>query len=227
MLLLMRLAPLILLAALASPFIAEPARAQVAYVSRVADGNRMGVTLTNYGCIGNNFVSRSPSMEFPLGSGFEHLTHGGLWIGAQTADANGSFTGVTSAALDGSTGLSTQGFSEFTPAGAAIGLRSNLPTSPYYAPSAVSAWDMVSTFHDSVAKRADYNNEVHRPLRLSVRQESYQFQNTPVRDVLFLRYVITALGPERFLEQDSQSLAEGQSPHAGGGACAGRGSAGA
>ena len=196
MLLLMRLSLLILLASLASPFIAAPARAQVPYVSRVADGNRMGVTLTNYGGIGNNFVSRSPSMEFPLGSGFEHLTHGGLWIGAQTADANGLFTGVTTAALDGSTGTSTQGLSEFTPSGLAIQLRSNLPTSQFYSMSAVSAWDMVSAFHDSIAKRSDYNSEVHRPLRVSVRQESYQFQNTPVRDVLFLRYVITALGPE-------------------------------
>ena len=35
------------------------------YSLRIAAQNRMGVTLTNYGVIGNNFVDRSASMEFP------------------------------------------------------------------------------------------------------------------------------------------------------------------
>ena len=58
----------------------------IRYVVRVADQNAVGVTLTNYGVIGNNFVSRSPSLEYPLGTGCEHLTAGGLWFGAQAVD---------------------------------------------------------------------------------------------------------------------------------------------
>ena len=53
------------------------------YVFRVTDSNLMGITVTNYGFIGNNFFSRTPSMEYPLGTGYEHLVRGGLWVGAR------------------------------------------------------------------------------------------------------------------------------------------------
>ena len=60
------------------------AHAATRYVVRLANRNRIGLTVTNYGFFGNNFVSRSPSFEYPLGAGFEHMVRGGLWIGGIT-----------------------------------------------------------------------------------------------------------------------------------------------
>src|SRR5690242_17685235 len=74
----------VLLAALACAA-ALPARAPAdapRYQAKITDANRVGLTVTNYGFFGNNFNSRSPSLEYPLGSGFEHLSRAGLWIGA-------------------------------------------------------------------------------------------------------------------------------------------------
>jgi hypothetical protein len=182
------------LAPLAPPAPAAPAD-PVAYVSRVDDGNRMAVTLTNYGVIGNSFISRSPSMEYPLGTGYEHLTQGGLWIGAQSVDQAGAFTGVTSAMLDAPTGATTPLWTEFTPEGNAIVLRSRLNVSPYFDPAAVSDLDLVSSFNDVPVKQALGNPEIHRPLQVLVRQEAYTWGDPDFDDIVFLHFVVKAMGP--------------------------------
>src|SRR5258705_6229382 len=41
------------------------------FSSQVLGENRVGITVTNYGFIGNNFNSRTPSFEYTLGHGFE------------------------------------------------------------------------------------------------------------------------------------------------------------
>ena len=90
--------------------VAEPARVEavladsVSFAIKVTDSNLVGMTVTNYGFLGNNFISRSPSLEYPLGAGYEHLVRGGLWIGALAQDELGGFTGVSTGALDGSQG---------------------------------------------------------------------------------------------------------------------------
>ena len=61
--------------------LAGAASAQPAYKVKISNNNLVGITVSNYGFFGNNFVSRSPSFEYPLGSGFEHMVRGGLWIG--------------------------------------------------------------------------------------------------------------------------------------------------
>jgi len=81
------------------------------------DLNLMSVNLTNYGFVGNNFTTRTPSMEYPVGTGHEHLVRGGLWIGALAADANGAFIGVTTGAVDGFTGDAAASATEFSPEG--------------------------------------------------------------------------------------------------------------
>ena len=91
------------------------------------DLNLMSVNLTNYGFVGNNFTTRTPSMEYPVGTGHEHLVRGGLWIGALAADANGAFIGVTTGAVDGFTGDAAASATEFTPEGDHIDVRSSLP----------------------------------------------------------------------------------------------------
>src|SRR5512141_578278 len=50
------------------------------YQAKITDANRVGLTVTNYGFFGNNFNSRAPSFEYPLGEGFEHMSRAGLWI---------------------------------------------------------------------------------------------------------------------------------------------------
>src|SRR5262249_30455253 len=57
------------------------------------DLNLMSMNVTNYGFVGNNFTVRTPSMEYPVGTGHEHLVRGGLWVGALAFDQNGAFTG--------------------------------------------------------------------------------------------------------------------------------------
>ena len=57
-------------------------------LSKQTDGNAMGLVITNYGFFGNNFVSRAPSMEYPLGSQIDHLIRAGLWIGGINAEGD-------------------------------------------------------------------------------------------------------------------------------------------
>ena len=138
---------------LASPLWTLSTTDSIAFASKVATGNLVGITITNYGFIGNNFISRDPSFEFPLGAGYEHMVRGGLWVGAQAIDDNGAFTGVVTGALDGSQGQATQGATEFTPAGRVINNRSSLENSEFFNRKAVSELDFLSDYSDRPAKR--------------------------------------------------------------------------
>jgi hypothetical protein len=167
----------------------------ISFKVRVADANLVGVTLTNYGFVGNNFISRSPSLEYPLGLGYEHMVRGGLWIGARAQDDNGSFIGVTSAAVDGTQGNATPGATEFTPAGDRFIERSTLPTSGVFAEGAVSELDVISTFSDRPAKRAADTGQDHRPLHVIVKQENYAWSFSRYQHSNFFHYTIVNDGP--------------------------------
>jgi hypothetical protein len=185
------------LAFAALPFHAGPAHAGAAadsilYATRTANNNLMGVTLTNYGFLGNNFINRSASLEYPRGSQYEHMARGGLWVGAQAQDALGSFTGVTTACVDGSVGTAPADQTEFTPAGLEVTARSTLPNSPYYDPAAVSELDTDCWFSDLPARSG--SGESHRPLKLLVHQRSFAWSFGDLAHVLFLRYVVHVLG---------------------------------
>ena len=159
------------------PSILEPFEVQATAadtnVVLIFDANKVGLTITNYGFVGTNFTSRSPSFEYPLGSAHQHMVRGGLWIGAISADDNGAFIGVTTAAVDGSQGNASAGATEFTADQSSISRRSTLPNSRYNSPGAVSELDFVSRFRDTPAKRALDNNEDHRPLHVNVTQYNY------------------------------------------------------
>ena len=166
----------------------------IRYSIRVTDDNLMGITITNYGFVGNNFTSRSPSLEYPLGSGFEHMVRGGLWIGANAVDDSGAFVGVTTAAVDGSQGNASAGTTEFTPAGLDIKVRSTLPNNRYFNPAAVSEQDYVSSFSDRPSKRVQTNAEPHRSMNLLVRQENYSWSFSDYAHLVIFHYSITNLG---------------------------------
>lgn len=183
------------------PRFAEPFESQgtlpdtVRFSLRVTDNNLMGVTITNYGFIGNNFVSRSPSMEYPLGTGYEHLVRGGLWVGGRAIDDEGLFTGVVTATVDGSQGSGSANATEFTPAGVEIVVRSNLPNDRFFDPDAISELDFISSFSDFPAKRADGTGEDHRPMGLLVKQENYSWSFSDFQHILFFSYDIVNTGP--------------------------------
>ena len=44
-------------------YISQVTADSIAYAAKVANGNLVGVTITNYGFIGNNFISRDPSLK--------------------------------------------------------------------------------------------------------------------------------------------------------------------
>jgi len=165
----------------------------IRYGVRVTDNNLVGMTVTNYGFIGNNFISRSPSLEYPLGLGFEHLVRGGLWIGAHAVDGGGSFTGVTTGTVDGNQGTASQSATEFTPAGLEIKSLSRLPNNKFFNPNAVSELDLISNFSDRPA-RTSSGNEDHRPMSVLVTQNNYMWSFSDYQHVVFFHYVIKNIG---------------------------------
>lgn len=174
-----------------TPFRPLATSEDIAFAAKVANGNLVGVTITNYGFIGNNFISRDPSFEYPLGGGYEHLVRGGLWIGGiATTDEDGTFAGVVTGALDGSQAASAQGATEFTPTGRAITARSSLITSDVFDKKAISELDLISDFGDRPAKRSDNNGEDHRPMNLLIHQENYAWSFSDFTHVNFFHFTI-------------------------------------
>ncbi len=158
------------------------------------DLNLMSMNITNYGFIGNNFTTRTPSMEYPVGSGHEHLVRGGLWIGAIAADQNGAFTGVTTGSVDGFTGDASASATEFSPEGERIDVRSSLINNRRYSPLSVSERDLIGHFDDLIPKRVSNNIEDHRPLGVTVRQENYSWSFADYRHMVFFHWVIKNTG---------------------------------
>jgi len=165
------------------------------FAARVLSQNLHGMTITNYGFIGNNFTSRAASWEYPLGTGYEHLVRGGLWIGARALDDNGAFIGVTTAAVDGAQGSAAASATEFSPQSPNVGSFSTLPRSDVFSRDAVSELDFISTFNDKLPKRAFNNNEDHRPLRVTVNQYNYNWSFSNYAHFVIFHYVIRNDGP--------------------------------
>ncbi len=178
--------------------VATVTRAQdpVRYTLRVTDIHRVGLTVTNYGFLGNNFNSRSPSFEFPLGAGFEHMSRAGLWIGAQAIDDSGSFTGVSTAIVDNAQGSNSLSETEFTPVGNNIEERSRISNSPSYSAAAQSDQDFVCAFRDVPAKNpSGFQAEPHRPLNIEVLQRTLAFSLPAADAFVVVQYAIVNHGP--------------------------------
>jgi len=172
---------------------ALPVRAQsVRYVARLANRNRVGLTITNYGFLGNNFTSRSPSFEFPLGSGYEHMSRAGLWIGALAVSDTGAFTGVTTALVDAVQGGASADETEFSPLGDVVSERSRIPNSRVYSPAAISDQDLICEYTDAIPKSHSGNQrENHQPLNIRVRQVTLGFTLHTADAFVVARYVLT------------------------------------
>lgn len=137
----------------------------VPFMQRQHDANAMGLVVSNYGFFGNNLVTRAPSMEYPLGSGQEHLVRAGLWVGGINADGD---TVVSTGCVSGYWGQSPEIGAEFTPK-QRIRERSILITSRAYSKDAISEQDFVCSYTDYPKRTASQE----QLLQISVRQESY------------------------------------------------------
>ena len=189
-----RVLALLLVFALAG---AAPARAQAPgsplYDQQIATGSRVHMTITNYGFYGNNFFNRKASLEYPANRGFEHLVRGSLWVGARGQDDAGEFIGVTTGAVDASQGPVSPQSTEFSPGPVRILLRSTLPNE-FNSRQAVSELDLVSDFDDLTPKIAAGNSEPHRPLRMVVHHENYQWGFGLFQHCLFFHVTIKNVG---------------------------------
>jgi hypothetical protein len=186
------------LAILALAVATAPARAQepVRYQAKITDANRVGLTVTNYGFLGNNFTSRSPSFEYPLGEGLEHMSRAGLWIGGLAITDTGEALRVSQAVVDNAQGSNQISGTEFTPLPGPMIERSRLVTSPFFSRDAVSDQDFVGSFTDRPARPGTtFSGEDHVPLGVKVRLSSYGFGLEAAADFVVLHFEITNDGP--------------------------------
>jgi len=168
----------------------------IRYAVGITDVNRVGLTLTNYGFFGNNFNSRSPSFEFPLGSGYEHMSRAGLWVGAHAISDTGAFVGVSTGIVDNAQGTIGQSETEFTPAGNAIVRRSRIQNSRYYSPQAISDQDFECAYSDRPARGpSGFQRERHTPIDILVRQRTLGFSLEAADAFVVARFDIVNLGP--------------------------------
>ena len=166
-------APILALLAMAPALRADDAPR---YDLAITDINHVGLTVTNYGFFGNGFLSRAPSFEFPLGSGYEHMSRAGLWVGAIAIADSFVFTGVSTGIVDAAQGSGGQSDTEFTPADAGIVALSRIQNSRYYSPDALSDLDLVCHYRDRPSHaRSGNQREDHVALGVRVNQRTLGF----------------------------------------------------
>ena len=159
----------------------------VVYIQEQTDGNAMGLVVSNYGFFGNNFVTRNPSMEYPLGSEIDHLIRAGIWVGAVNAEGD---TVVSTGTLSGSWGSSSVNATEMTPSPwKKLKERSNLITSRAYSKDAISEQDFIGWYRD--VPRRPQNDGV---LDIEIRQESYLWSYDFAEAFVIVNFTIYSRG---------------------------------
>ena len=156
----------------------------------------LALTITNFGTFGHGFRlwPQQPSMQYPRGSGIEHLFVGGLWVGAGYDGAGGGMR-VTTGAVDVSsirTGVS-EGFEFTTGVTSRVVERSSLPDNPFYDPQAISHQDFLADFADINVTNPNQNNEPipnHSPLGIDVHLETYAFNFSFADNFVIFNYTI-------------------------------------
>jgi hypothetical protein len=156
----------------------------------------LALTITNFGTFGHGFRlwPQQPSMQYPRGSGIEHLFVGGLWVGAGYDGAGGGMR-VTTGAVDVSsirTGVS-EGFEFTTGVTSRVVERSSLPDNPFYDPQAISHQDFLADFTDINVTNPNQNNEPipnHSPLGIDVHLETYAFNFSFADNFVIFNYTI-------------------------------------
>ncbi len=154
---------------------------------------KIALTVTNFGMFGNGFRVYDPntgeplpSMEYPRGTGNEHLYRAGLWVGA--IDPQTGLPHVTTGVSDAtSASAGIQGF-EFSPTesiGDTVVERSILLTSPYYSSDAISEQDFLATYYDYLTSVPE-----HTPLHIRVVQRTYAWSYSYADDFVIAEFVV-------------------------------------
>lgn len=175
---------------------AAPAADSARYATALADVNQVGLTISNYGFFGTNFSSRSPSFEYPLGTGYEHMSRAGLWVGALALSDTGAFLGVSSAIVDNAQGSNALAETEFTPAGTRFVELSRIANSDVFSPEAASDQDLICLYSDQPSRPPrGYQSEAHRSLQLLVRQRTMGFSLPAASSFVIPQFTIVNQGP--------------------------------
>ena len=174
---------------------------QSSFEEKATSASNIGMTVTNFGIIGNAFgasfdLEGQPSCEYPKGSGIEHLFDGGLWIGAKL---NGSVEAVTTGAIDASSGYTTgaRGFEFTAPVGSSLNERSSLFNSPLYDFNAISHQDFVADFADTAVFIPGTSIQIlghDNPLGVGVHMETYNWNYPFANFFVIMNFRITNVG---------------------------------
>jgi len=154
--------------------------------------NQLGVALTNFGVLGNNFTKIDgkiqPSCMYKqhtlvMREQVEHFAYAGLWVGG-IADGQ---VRVSTAIIDGVTESGSEGF-EFIPM-SYLTEQSNITTSPVYAPDAVSHQDYTAGFTDVFpTDRPVVPN--HIPLGIEVTMNTYGWNYSFAEAFVIFEYIV-------------------------------------
>lgn len=157
--------------------------------------------VTNFGMLGSAGGSErdcetglpAESFEFPAGSMIEYLFQAGIWVGA-IVDGDT----LVSVGVDG-----WQMTNELWPCDqpeCGIEKRSNIPTSPYYHPDALSPLDMIceytDTLTDPVYVHVDFDGTPHVPLNVAIEQQSHSWNSPENYEFVIIEYEVRAIGGE-------------------------------
>lgn len=172
------------------------AQSQQVFERKAVEVSNLGISYTNVGTIGRpnvrNVPAGLPSMEYPRGSGVEHLFEAGIWIGAEV-DGN---IRVSTSAVTNPSGYSqgAAGF-EFTNDGFVFTERSSLEESPNFSPTAISHQDLITQFTDRNTAIGNTPISGHEnPLFADVVFESYNWNFGFTEALSIVKYDITNNG---------------------------------
>ncbi|MEX0844239.1 MAG: hypothetical protein WD022_03115 [Balneolaceae bacterium] len=180
-------------------FLSEEVQARQDIDRREVTVSNLGVSFTNRGTIGNPNISSIPSglpsLEYPKGSGTEHLFEAGIWLGAKVDGQ----TRVSTSAVTNSSGYSpgVPGF-EFTDVGQPFTVLSSLEDledNENYSSTAISHEDFVVEFTDKNTSVGNTPIRGHdNPLGADVKMESYNWNFGFSQALTIIKYEITNNG---------------------------------
>ena len=168
---------------------------------------QLGLTLTNFGIIGNGWNqmedgSIHPSCQYKQHTEIareqvEHFSYAGLWIGGIV---NGQRR-VSTAIVDGVFEAGDEGFEFF--AQTSIKIQSSISSTTqdsmadYYSPDAISHQDMIAEFKDyGIAYNDNMGISNHTPLGIDVQMEAYSWNYSYANSFVILNYTITNASPD-------------------------------
>lgn len=160
--------------------------------SKYTNVGNISITISNYGVVGHGFRlwPQQPSMQYPRGSGIEHMFVGGLWFGATTPNG----IRVTTAAVDaGSVRAVAEGYEFTTGIDSRVIERSSLADNRFYDPKAISHQDLIADFTDVNTTNPNQNNEPipnHNPIGINVHLEAYAWNFSFADNFVLLNYWI-------------------------------------